>query len=79
MSTQPIVKSVYVIRLTSPVRPSARLFLRSVQKHRITKTSHVALARSFATLEEAETVLRQNAWLTGFKWEIETYMGKGAQ
>jgi hypothetical protein len=73
------VKTVYIIKLVSYRHPNARYFLRANCKRRITKTSHPALARTFATPEKAQELIAEVAHLTGFKWEIETYMGKGAQ
>jgi hypothetical protein len=69
--------TVYIIKLVSYRHPNARYFLRANCKRRITKTSHPALARTFATREKAEELVAEVAHLTGFKWEIHTYVKTG--
>lgn len=73
------IKTAYVIKLVNTRYPSSRNFLHSVRNTRITKTSHPALARSFGTPEQAQELIDAVAYQTGYKWEIEAYMGRSAQ
>jgi hypothetical protein len=72
------MKTTYVIKLVSPKYPNSRRFLRAVQERRITGTSHPALARSFATVDDANELIERVAYQTGYTWIVETYIAKGA-